>query len=380
MRRGEASPLLNTICTVFFAVFVFIYIFAFQKDMLFYAQHVLSEGNTVFQPLIGALIITMLGVLLALCFVRPLCRHLYKLPALYFVPSALILAALTDIHVVPFGSQSVFGHIWIVAAVLLVLFCFVDRLMKNMPIATGYSSSTDQLGVICMNLFVMLFILCGMISMGNTNEIDHMHMKAQSALRGRQYEEASLVGKWEGCSSEKLTMIRGYALGKCGQLGEHFFEYPIAGNSSALLPTKNNRLEVFPEMRLYQFIGGIPNEGMDARECLRLLEKRGCLRSEAKDYLYIACLIDKDIDAFARYLEQDYDTTMVLPKHYREALTLHNHLRANPVIEYSLPEMEADFADFQEMIKKNPDKVLRESALRDSYGNTYWYYYYFRKE
>lgn len=380
MRRGEASPLLNTICTIFFAVFVFIYIFAFQKDMLFYAQHVLSEGNTVFQPLIGSVIITMLGTLLALCVVRPLCRHLYNLPALYFVPSVLILAALTDIHIAPFGSQSVFGHVWIVSAVLLVLFCFVDRAMKNMPIATSYNNPTDQLGIICLNLFVMLFVLGGMVFMSNTNEMDHLQMKAESALRDRHYEEASLVGKGENCSSEKLTMIRCYSLGKCGQLGEYFFEYPIAGNSSALLPTKNNRLEFFPEMRLYQFIGGIPDAGMDARECLRLLEKRGGLRSEAKDYLYIACLMDKDIDAFAKYLEQDYDTTMVLPKHYREALTLHNHLRATPVIAYSVPEMEADFADFQELIKKNPDKVLRENALRDSYGNTYWYYYYFRKE
>lgn len=380
MRKREESPLINTMCTVFFALFVFLCIFAFQKDMLFYAQHVLSEGNTVFQPLIGSVIITLLAVLLALCVVRPLCRHLNSVPALYFVPSSLILAAMTDIHVVPFGEQSVFGHTWIISVVLLVLFCFVDRLMKGLPHNVRFDNPTDQVGIICVNLFVLLFLLGGIVYMGNTNEMDHVHLEAQRSLRDRHYEQASLVGKSENCSSEKLTMIRCYALGKCGQLGEHFFEYPVAGNSSALLPTKNNRLEIFPEMRLYQFIGGIPNEGMDARECLRLLEKRGQLRSEAKDYLLTACLIDRDVDAFASYIAQEYDTTMVLPKHYREALTLHNHLRANPVVEYSLPEMEADFSDFQDMIKKNPDKALQESALRDSYGNTYWYYYYFRKE
>ena len=37
---------------------------------------------------------------------------------------------------------------------------------------------------------------------------------------------------------------------------------------------------------------------------------------------------------------------------------------------------EADFADYQQLEHSEPNnKVLRQNLLRDTYGNTYWYYY-----
>ena len=115
---------------------------------------------------------------------------------------------------------------------------------------------------------------------------------------------------------------------------------------------------------------------MDARECIRLLAKRNKLNNKARDYKYLSRLIDRDLDGFVGYLKNDSVSVDSLPKHYREALTLYNHLRTVPVLEYSSPEMDTDFKDFQDLLKKNPNKVLRENAMRDSYGNTYWFYYY----
>ena len=42
--------------------------------------------------------------------------------------------------------------------------------------------------------------------------------------------------------------------------------------------------------------------------------------------------------------------------------------------------MEADFQDFQTLERKFSNAMERNAALRDTYGNTYWYYYLYGKE
>ena len=37
--------------------------------------------------------------------------------------------------------------------------------------------------------------------------------------------------------------------------------------------------------------------------------------------------------------------------------------------------MDADYQDYQTMEAKYGNPVERKAALRDTYGNTYWYYY-----
>ena len=37
--------------------------------------------------------------------------------------------------------------------------------------------------------------------------------------------------------------------------------------------------------------------------------------------------------------------------------------------------MDADFQDYQALERKFPDKRERQTALRATYGNTYWYYW-----
>ena len=40
------------------------------------------------------------------------------------------------------------------------------------------------------------------------------------------------------------------------------------------------------------------------------------------------------------------------------------------------PVMEADYDGFQAIRRKNKDKRVRYTKLKDSYGKTYWLYYY----
>ena len=41
--------------------------------------------------------------------------------------------------------------------------------------------------------------------------------------------------------------------------------------------------------------------------------------------------------------------------------------------------MDADYADFQKLVREYSNAEERESHVRDSYGGTYWFYYFYHK-
>jgi len=92
--------------------------------------------------------------------------------------------------------------------------------------------------------------------------------------------------------------------------------------------------------------------------------------------LLCAYLLDGNLDLFVKTLPKFYNVRENLPKHYREALTLYMHQSGHPTIVYRNNVMEADFEDFQVLRLKNKDTRIQYSTLRDSYGKTYWFYYY----
>ena len=94
----------------------------------------------------------------------------------------------------------------------------------------------------------------------------------------------------------------------------------------------------------------------------------------SKEYELCALLLDKKLDEFVRKLVKYHELTK-LPTHYKEALLLYCHLRTHPIVEFHDNVMDADFADYQSMERKYSNPVERQSVLRDTYSNTYWYYY-----
>jgi len=377
MKKKEATPIINTACVLLFVAFVFLYLFCFQDDLLIYAQHILSGGTTVYNPLVGAILITFILGLVSMLSARVFTNNLFFIPAIYHLPSMLILASLTDVEIVENMEESVFGNTWIVSIVIFVVLLLANRMMKGFPMNSPLNM-TGLLRELTINLAVFLAMVAYVLIMANTSEKDHLELRDEVLLQGRYFDDATQVDIKQEFSSEHMTTLRAYALGRTGGIGEHFFESEVVGKSEALLPTKDNPMLVMPSMPIYSFVGGVPAPGMDAKECLRLLNKRGQLRTKARDYLYLSCLLDKNLDGFAGYLAEDSTTLANLPKHYREALTLYNHLRTAPKIDYSTPELDADYADFEALRKNNKNKVLCENTVRDAYGKTYWYYYFFK--
>lgn len=97
------------------------------------------------------------------------------------------------------------------------------------------------------------------------------------------------------------------------------------------------------------------------------------------DYILCGYLLDKNLDGFVNIIKNKYNlSSPALPKHYREALTLYTHLRSNPVLIFHSEIMDADYADFQKLEEKYNNKSERFSYVKDTYGETYWFYYFYQ--
>lgn len=377
MRKDKQSTywFSNVICAVLFCAFTFLYLYFFQGDVMAYTQHVLSGGLTRYNPLVGAVICTsilMIATVFTSLFTR---RHMYFLPSLYCLPSALMLAAVTDVRIVEWGSDSVFGSKWIACVAVFVLFVVFYRMLKRFILPGAIMGLLPVMRNLSLNLGLLLIICSFVVWAGNTDERTHLRLHTEYLLNNNRYSEAANTGKTFQLNDEAVLTTRAYAMAKNGRIGEEFFENIMSSNSECLLPNAENPLLLFPADRIYKMLGGVKMADMSVNEYLRLLHKRHQLKEGGRDYLYISALLDRDLDKFVEYYSERYDSTTVVPKHYREALTLYNHLHTNPVIDYSVPEMEADYADFQALMKKNTDKTLKQNALRSTYGNTYWYYF-----
>ncbi len=375
-RNREAEPIVNLVCSVVFCLFTFCYLLFFQNDMLAYAQHYLSGGTTVYNSLVGAVIITLLLMLFSLLSAKVLLRNFFVLPALYHLPSALLLAAMTDINIVEAGT-SVFGWSWVVALVIFCIALLLNQGVSGMAFLAEPRNTQGILRGLWINLVVIVSLLLLAVFSGNTNEYDHVRLRAERMIRSKKYASAVELINKSDVNSPQLTMIKAFALAKQGALGDDFFERPVVRGAENLLPSVSNQLVMTDSYAIYQALGGVPAADVNSREYLKLMKKRGMIKPAGKEYLYTSFLLDRDIDGFVNNFKDDYDSTTVVKKHYREALTLYRHLHSTPVIDFHVPELEADFADFQAMIKKYPDTTIRENAIRDVYGNTYWFYYYF---
>ena len=94
--ENDSTMTMRVVCAVAFVTFTLAFLFFRQADVLAVAQHVLSGGRTVYEPTIGALLITLVlfGVQKGAYRLFPICRRMHW--TTYF-PSFLLLTVLTDI-------------------------------------------------------------------------------------------------------------------------------------------------------------------------------------------------------------------------------------------------------------------------------------------
>lgn len=373
--KDSSTIIIRMMCAIVFVLFTWGWLYFFQADALAMTQHVMSGGLTHYNRLVGAIIIT--AVLMILQYIVNGVTKLNKrFHALTYVPSMLLLAMLTDVsQTIDKGislSRS-FGLVAFFAVAWVVLIFFVrqyENVVKEFHIPF-FSRS------MWLNMLMMVAMITCVAWIGNTNAVFQYRMKVEGHLMRGEYHQARKVGQKSLESDADLMMLRMYALARCNELGEHLFEYPITGNSSQILPTSGKtKMLLCPTDSIYKFMGARPAVPMEPERYLAMLQRRDSVNHIAiADYLLCGYLIDKQLDRFAQEISHYYPLNAQLPKHYREALTLYTHSRSNPSVVYQVPEVEENYANYQELKKQYRDPMEQKTRVSEEYRGTYWYFY-----
>ena len=373
--KDSSTITIRVMCAIVFVLFAWGWLYNFQADALAMTQHVLSGGLTHYNRIVGAVIITVVLMILQLIIHRAVKLH-KRFHALTYGPSMLMLAMLTGISQTIDQGES-FNYslgVVIILAVIWVVLIFFARMYDNIEKELMFSLLSRSMWV---NLLIMVVMIASVAWIGNTNIVFQYRMKVEGNLMRGNYQEALKVGKKSLESDADLLMLRMYALARCGEMGEHLFEYPITGNSSDILPTNGKtKMLLCPTDSLYRFMGARPAVPMEPERYLAMLQRRDSVNHIAiADYLLCGYLIDKQLDRFAQEISHYYPLNAQLPKHYREALTLYTHSRSNPSVVYQVPEVEENYANYQELKKQYRDPMEQKTRVSEEYRGTYWYFY-----
>lgn len=378
--RLNDTLLIRMVCSILFCCFTFVYLYVYQADVLAVTQHVLSGGRTSYHAGVGAVLITLTLYLVHLG-VSYVCHPSGIGHSLTFFPSLLLLTILTDVSN-DIDRNFSLGWWWIAAPLLLLasggLMWFLKRNRHEVEEGKAHEGLVYLLWQNIMALGVM-FVLVGLFS--NHDVVFHERAKIEQAIVNEEYKDALEVGKNNLKTDSNLVMLRAYCLSKTHKMGESLFEYPLIGESLSLLPNGSSvRMLMTPDKDVYRYIGVVPKQQMPVMRYLELITASRKAKNPAKDYLLCGYLLDKNLDKFVAHLPLYYHVDSLLPKHYREALVLYTHSRSNPKLVYHDAVADADYKDYQDLEKKYPEKMVRETKIRDIYGKTYWYYFHYHQK
>ncbi len=375
----NGTIIMRVMCAIFFLLFTFLYLFDYQADILAVTQHVLAHGATHYNRVIGAILLTVVLWALQL-LVYGLSGLNQRFHALTYLPSLLLLGVLTDVSS-NIDHESYLGN-WLWGYPLLMVIyagvVWICRQLESLEQSTGESgvfSSLTWQNMLAMT--VMGFVVC---LLGNTDPIFHYRMRMEADLSKGAYASALQVGTDEAKTDSSLTMLRVWSLSEEHQLGDKLFTYTLVGGSNAMLPNGSSvKLMMADERYLYAHLGVVFKEKLSPLAYLEILHRRHRATTAAHDWLLCAYLLDRNLKQFACTLPKYYTINDSLPKHYQEALILYNHMTSHPFVLFRNSVGDADFDDYQDLQKKYANKRERYTALREKYGNTYWFYYQYQR-
>lgn len=361
---------LRIICTILFATFSFLYIYAFQGELLALMQDYLSKGVTTSNTFWAAAIITFLLCLLQYGINRISKLHV-RWEALSYIPSCALLALITDVND---GTMLYSASQWLwgipLTTLLYIGVVWVNRLRRDVKRNTLISCLWPNL-----LSFTLMFLLTAQIS--NHAPAPHMELAAWKYLHEERYEDMLKVGKRSDDYNQELTALRNLAMLKTGTLGERMFHYPQPFGAEGLVFNRHNKQSnSYGAQEYYRNLGAEPYGG----EPGRAFAQRLGMKNDSIDYrdLYLAALLlDKDLDTFTKETADIAASDSVLPTHYQEAWLLYNEQHPQAAI-----PLKADttivkrFADFRTLQKEHAVNPIVASNLgKRKFGDTYWYYF-----
>lgn len=420
----SSTTTIRVVCAIMFLIFVFFYVYNYLSDMLALAQHIWSGGETHYNSMIGAVLITVVLFLIHVG-VNALVKLPHRAFALSFAPSLIVLGVLSSATFQPDSSLS-FVFSATVACVLLAIVGIAMKLLGDYaPCETKLHGGTSPLSLVAWWNYALLAVFFFVtFCMGNNDRYLHSTLRMEHSIMDGHYDTALDVASTDAAAS--MTMLRAYALSKKNELGERLFEYPVSGGSHALLPSRDVHTMLMPDSLFWRNLGGYPRaEVVDVKKFIRKLQKQGTARPSADDYMLTAYLLDRDLRGFASEIVKVYDfrtqqekddmwkdlekkrrklarqigeqaaidsipaprllspsgaklkSPDELPKHYREALVLFMHISSQHQLAYANSAAETDYKEFMKLMRsKHKTTTEHENALKNAYFGTYWWYYY----
>ena len=372
------------VCAVVFLLFSFFWLYSFQGDLLAVAQHILSDGQTHYNRLVGAVLITVILFIIQQG-VYAVVRLTRSTHALTYFPSFLLLTVLSSMAANDSGHLAM-GQWTLLFPVLLIVWGGAVWLAKQWePMEAGTRGSVGLFSrCTWVNVLLMCFMMLLVALISNTNAVYHYRVHAEIALKEDRVDDALRVGSRSHETDESLTMLRLYALSKKGLIGDSLFSYALAGTSQDMLPMKDSHshLLIYPVDSLWSHFGPLrPSADMTVREYLDSLSLDTLSTSASRDYRLAGMLIDRRLDSFVVALPRYYPVSAdSLPRHYREALILYYNEVADSTqrMLYSDSLMLHRWQKFNDMREQYPRLPEQQVRAKDNFSRTYWLYYLYK--
>ena len=348
-----------------------------QRDVLAQIQYQLSEGESLYHPLFGAmlctLLVTILGFFLnALLFWLPLRAK----ASAWFLPFMLI-GTLTHWRFPAFGDSGEAPSWWVYAILVVVYGLWLTMCRMFLDSKKERETFSSYAWPNALQLILMTVIA---VSLSNTDIVLHRTLRAASLVEQGAYDEALQCARWERHPSRQLSSSTALALSETHQLGNQLFAYPQPYGAAGLLPEAADTM-LFTNLYLTvgNHLGYKRGEHTQPLFFLQVIDAKPKSHPAVRDYLLCAYLLERRLDDFADRLLSDDSLSLALPLHYREALMLRQHL--SPVDTTTVlhdDSLRTQYLAFDSLRNATGTKEEREFRCRHRFGATYWCYYFFR--
>lgn len=370
------------ICSTYFLLFSFFYLY-FQQSELFRIIHVIKSGkDVIYYPLLSALILTAI-LWIAQFGLNYLTRFKGKWHSLSYFPAFGVLLLLTDVQPIVVDGKQVLLYNWEWWQVILAVFIYVAvAYIYQRQFIKPRNETSSLPEMLIPNFVVLTFFACITGMAGNCNDTLYYELKIAQAIREKNPQKAVLVGEKSLANTHSMTTIRNFALAQMDSLGDAMFNYPQTDGANGLLfEDENPTASGFSNSDIYQFIGASPKK--ETETITRYLQKL-CEEEEGNhnvlDYYLCALLLERQLSAFVRAMEQFYDfnENSDLPRHYQEALLLHQ-IKEGVQPDTMLIDLEIrnQYEKFDSLQNKYSRAIEKTNYTRRKFGDTYWWYYWY---
>ena len=364
-----------TVCATLFAVFAFLFVAVYQAPLLEAFYNEVATGKLDYNAWLVGGVVSLLLTLLAVWLNR-FANLRREWTALAYLPSALLLAFVTDIDRGLYTGGG-FSYSWIfIFAVGLLVYCFMAFILSRVLFEKikDVTMATNRVLWRNMMLLVLMFCLVGTLSNGNGDF--KRETLVMSHFNNGNSVKALRVGKNSLDASRELTAMRAYILATCGELGEHLFEYPQYYASEGLLPPLQRTSPLVPDS-VYSLLGVTPVDDEAAAAFFAGIVRVDSATAAAREYYLSSLLLEKRLIEFKDEVLLYYGVESLdsLPKHYREALMLYADIVEAPEFEIDDTAMRAKLDRLRAEEAKHSDVFIRGNYVRRNFGRTYWWYF-----